>query len=307
MTIFGGENITPSILLFLKGLLMGFADVIPGVSGGTMALITGIYEELILALKSIDPRIVTDPLIGEFGSLRERLRDIRYRFLIPLGLGIGVALLVGSQFIRYLLNNYPPYTYSFFFGLILASAGLVYLEIPRVRLSVAIASMFGALLALFIVGLSSGAFNHALWFIALSGAVAVCAMILPGISGAFILLLLGQYEYVLEAVGNLSGSLPTLIVFGLGAIAGLGGFSRIISFALDRWRSVTLGVLVGLMVGALRKPVEVIVSSPQDSSISFSWSPATTITIVGIGLAGVVAVVGLGYVRHKEEEVGETN
>src|SRR6056297_1255418 len=272
MAMVGGESIKSNIILFLKGIIMGLADVIPGVSGGTMALITGIYEDLILAIKSIDPRIVIECVRGNFETGRSRLSNIRFRFLIPLGLGIGLALLVGARFIGYLLNNYPPYMYSFFFGLIAASAVLVYFEIPRLGASVFFFSILGVIVSVVIVGFSGAAFNHGLPMIVISGAIAVCAMVLPGISGAFILLLLGQYEYMLNAVANLPGSLNVFIVFGLGAIAGLVVFSRLLSYALNRWRSATLGFLVGLMVGALRKPVEVLINSSTDSSISFIWN-----------------------------------
>ncbi len=294
------RTIKRSLILFIKGIVMGFADVIPGVSGGTMALITGIYEDLIRAIKSLDPRILSELLRGDFSGARSRASAVRYRFLAPLGLGIVAALLIGSQFVRYLLENFPPYTYSFFFGLILASAGLVYLEIPRVGPGVMSASVAGAVGAVLIVGLSGAAFNHGLIFIALSGAIAVCAMILPGISGAFILLLLGQYEYILDAVGKLPGSYHIILVFGLGAAAGLAAFSRVLSYALRRWRSVTLGFLVGLMVGALRKPVEVLVYSSNDSSISFAWNPGSTLAVLGLGVAGILIVVGLGLFRGEE-------
>ncbi|MFP3952535.1 MAG: DUF368 domain-containing protein [Candidatus Acetothermia bacterium] len=290
------------LILFLKGMVMGFADVIPGVSGGTMALITGIYEELVRSIKSLDLRIIPELLRGDFRGAKSRLAHVNFRFLIPLALGIGVALFAGSQFVRYLLNNFPPHTYSFFFGLIIASAVLVYLEIPRLGPSVFVASVFGGAAAVLLVGLSQAAFDHGLAFIALSGAIAVCAMILPGISGAFLLLLLGQYEYILDAVANLPGSYYILIVFGLGAAIGLALFSRVLSYALERWRSVTLGLLVGLMVGALRKPVEVLLYSSSDASITFTWNLQSTLAVVGLGLAGVLTVVGLGLFRRREVE-----
>lgn len=279
---------------------MGFADVIPGVSGGTMALITGIYEELISALESFEPQVVLDLLRGRLEDFQNRLKKVNYSFLVPLGLGIGLALVIGSQFVRYLLEHFPPYTYSFFFGLILASAGLLYFEVPKVKLSAAVTSIMGAIAAVMIIGVSSGSFGHGLPVILAAGAIAICAMILPGISGAFILLLLGQYEYILDSVGRLPSSLPTLLVFGLGAGLGIVAFSRVLSFALDRWRSETLGFLIGLMVGALRKPFEVLLESPSDPSINFEWAFQSTATVVACGLLGVVVVIGLGFFRLRE-------
>ena len=279
---------------------MGFADVIPGVSGGTMALITGIYEELIGAIESFDPKIALDLVRGKFGDFREGLKDIEYGFLAPLVLGIGLALLAGSQIVRYLLEHFPPYTYSFFFGLILASAFLLYFEVPEVRFTALLSSLIGAFAAIMIIGVSGGNFGHGLPFIFLAGAIAICAMILPGISGAFILLLLGQYEYILDAIGGVPATLPTLAVFITGAAAGVISFSRLLSFALERWRSETLGFLIGLMIGALRKPFEVLLESASDPVINFEWAFQETFLVVVFGLIGVILVVGLGFFRLQE-------
>lgn len=279
---------------------MGFADVIPGVSGGTMALITGIYEELILALESFKPAIALDLLRGRLKECYNGLKRVNYGFLVPLGLGIGIALLVGSQFVRYLLEHFPPYTYAFFFGLILASAGLLYYEVPKVDLSSVITSIIGAVAGFLIIGVSSGSFGHGLPVILAAGAIAISAMILPGISGAFILLVLGQYEYLLDSVGKLPSTLPTILVFVLGAGVGIVAFSRILSFALDRWRSETLGFLIGLMVGALRKPFEVLVESPSNPAIEFEWALQEVFLVIAFGVFGVILVIGLGFFRLKK-------
>lgn len=294
------NHLKAKAILFLKGAVMGFADVIPGVSGGTMALITGIYEELISALESFKPTIVLDLLRGRLKEFQKGLKSIKYSFLAPLGLGIGIALLVGSQFVRYLLEHFPPYTYSFFFGLILASASLLYFEVPKIKPSSITTSIMGAFAAFMIVGVSSGSFGHGLPVILAAGAVAICAMILPGISGAFILLLLGQYEYLLDSIGKLPSTLPTILVFVLGAGVGIVAFSRVLSFALDRWRSETIGFLIGLMVGALRKPFEVLLESPTDPAIDFEWAFQETLLVVAFGLLGVIAVIALGFVRLRE-------
>ncbi|MBS3825386.1 DUF368 domain-containing protein [Candidatus Bipolaricaulota bacterium] len=294
------------LILILKGIVMGFADVIPGVSGGTMALITGIYEELIESLESFDPAILIDLFTGRLERFWSGLREVEFGFLIPLLTGIAGALLVGSQFVRYLLDRYPPYMYAFFFGLILASAVLLYFEVPKVGTSVVLASAAGVVVAILIVGISSGDFGHGLPVILLAGAIAVCAMILPGISGAFILLLIGQYEYILDAVGNLPGSFPTLLVFVLGAGIGIIAFSRLLSFALERWYPQTIGLLIGLMLGALRKPFQVLLDSSANSDITFSWTFQSSILVALFGLVGILVVVGLGYFRLKENRNRES-
>lgn len=163
-------SIKEKVILVLKGTVMGFADVIPGVSGGTMALITGIYEELISAIESFEPSLLLDMVRGRFRDFWNGLKRVELGFLIPLGLGVGVALLVGSQFVRYLLERFPPYTYSFFFGLILASAGLLYFEVPEAKFSSLATSLVGAFAAIAIIGVSSGNFGHGLPVIFFSGA-----------------------------------------------------------------------------------------------------------------------------------------
>ena len=289
-------------ILILKGMVMGLADVIPGVSSGTMALVTGIYQEFINAIKSFDPTIIFDLFAWRLKDFWQGLKDVRWGFLVPVLFGEGFALLVASQFARFLLDNYPPYTYSFFFGLILASALLLYFEIPKSGFVSLLAGLSGTVASVLIVGVSGGNFGHSLPFIFLAGAVAVSAMILPGISGAFILLLIGQYEYILDKIGNLPGSLPTLIVFGFGAVLGLISFSRVLSYMLDRWRSPTFGFLIGLMLGALRKPFQVLLGSAANQEISFVWTPETTIVVTLFGILGVILVAVLGSFRLGSEE-----
>jgi putative membrane protein len=287
-------------ILILKGMVMGLADVIPGVSSGTMALVTGIYQEFINAIKSFEPTIILDLFAWRLRDFWQGLKDVRWGFLVPVLFGEGFALLVASQFARFLLENYPPYTYAFFFGLILASAVLLYFEVPRSGFTTLLAGISGTVASVLIVGVSTGNFGHSLLFIFLAGAVAVSAMILPGISGAFILLLIGQYEYILDKIGNLPGSLPTLVVFGFGAALGLMSFSRVLSYALDRWRPETYGFLIGLMFGALRKPFEVLLGSAGNTTIGFSWTLQTTFLVALFGLLGIGVVIGLGYFRSTD-------
>lgn len=234
--------------LAAKGFCMGAADVVPGVSGGTMAFILGIYEELIDAIRSIDLNVIK--LILTF-RIKEALDKVPWRFLLSVGAGILTAIFTLAKLISYLLHNHPVFIWSFFFGLVLASIISVKKRIDRWTPLLVVAAAAGAAGAYFLVGLVPMETPSALWFIFLSGAVAICAMILPGISGSFILVLLGKYHHILEAVNN--RDFFTLIVFSLGAACGLFFFSRFLSWLLNRHHNITIAVLCGLMLGSLRK------------------------------------------------------
>ncbi len=236
-----------SVRLFFTGFAMGIADLIPGVSGGTMAFILGVYETLLAAIKSFNLRLLQ--LIGQ-GRLREAFNQIPWAFLIPLGMGLGVAVLSMARVMRYLLENQPVYLFAFFFGLIVASIIAVGMTVEW-RPSTVAALVLGSLGAYLLVGMVPLAMPHDPITLFLSGAVAIMAMILPGISGSFILLILGQYAYVLNAVSELN--LLAIIPVALGAVVGLLGFARLLSWLLKHYHSVTVAVLIGFMVGSLRK------------------------------------------------------
>jgi len=236
------------LILYLKGLSMGGADVIPGVSGGTIAFITGIYEELIKSLKSIDG--VAIKLFLTF-RIAEGWKHINGAFLITVLAGILTSLLSLAKLMTYLLANQPIAIWSFFFGLILVSSPLIMRDIKRWSMGSAIAFVLGIIIAYGITVLSPTETPTNLFFIFFCGALAICAMILPGISGAFILLLLGKYEYMINALISLN--LPVVLVFAAGCILGLIGFSHLLSWVLDRFRFPTLALLAGFMIGSLNK------------------------------------------------------
>lgn len=233
--------------LVFTGLTMGAADVVPGVSGGTMAFIMGVYTELLDAIRSVDLKVVK--LALRF-RVKEIFEIVPWRFLLALGSGILVAGLTLAGILSWLLEHQPVYLYSLFFGLILASIVAVG---AHVRWSAgAVATMvLGAVLAWWIVGLVPLQMPHDPLTIFLSASVAITAMILPGISGSFILLILGQYEHVLNAVKALD--VVTLIPFGLGIVVGLASFARVLSWLLHNYRQRTITLLVGFMIGSLRK------------------------------------------------------
>lgn len=235
--------------VFFIGFAMGTADLVPGVSGGTMAFILGIYEELLDGIKSFN---LTTLRLALAARLREALDLIPWRFLLALGLGILTAIFSLSSLLSYLLENEREYLYAFFFGLILASIIAVSMQISRWNLTTIIPLIIGAVLAYLLSGLApSGADSHTTPVLFFSGMIAIMAMILPGISGSFILLLLGQYEFVLNAVKDFD--LKTIFTVALGCVIGLMGFSRLLSWLLKHYHQPTIAALIGFMIGALRK------------------------------------------------------
>ncbi|MFN4294744.1 MAG: DUF368 domain-containing protein [Thermoflexales bacterium] len=236
-----------ALRLFLTGIVMGIADLIPGVSGGTMAFIMGIYEHLLSAIKAFNLQVLR--LLGR-GRWRAALSSIPWGFLIPLGAGIGAAALGMARVMRYLLEYQTVYLFAFFFGLIVASIIAVGATVKWSR-GAATALLGGAIAAYFIVGLVPLKMPHDPITLFFSGAVAIMAMILPGISGSFILLILGQYAYVLDAVADLN-PLPVIPV-ALGAVVGLAGFVRLLSWLLRNYHDIAVAALMGFMVGSLRK------------------------------------------------------
>ncbi len=239
---------TKSVVLALKGCAMGMADVVPGVSGGTIAFISGIYEELIDSIRSVDATALR--LLARL-RLGELWRHVNGRFLLPVLTGIAIAVFSLARLMTYLLEHHPIEIWSFFFGLIVASALLVSKQIGRWDWRTAAALAVGAAAAWWITVATPTETPNDWWFVMLSGAVAICAMILPGISGAFILLLLGKYQYIMQAVGDLN--IPVIAIFAVGAAAGIISFSHLLSWLLKRWHDVTVAVLMGFMVGSLNK------------------------------------------------------
>lgn len=236
------------LLLYAKGISMGVADVIPGVSGGTIAFISGIYEELIGSIKSIDADAFK--LLARF-QIKSFWKSINGNFLIAVLAGIVTSLLSLARLMTYLLEHHPIPVWSFFFGLILVSAPLIMRDIKKWDVATVIAGIIGIVIAYLITILSPTETPTNLPFIFFCGALAICAMILPGISGAFILLLIGKYEYMIKAL--ISFDIPVIIVFVIGCFLGLLGFSRFLSWILTHYRFPTLALLAGFMIGSLNK------------------------------------------------------
>ena len=235
-------------MLVLKGMSMGAADVVPGVSGGTIAFIVGIYDELINSIKSIN--LHAGRLLCK-GRLREFWKTINGNFLFFLLLGIGISVFSLAKLITYLLETEPVLVWSFFFGLVLASTWFVSKDIKEWNWKTVSGFLVGAVVAFYITVATPTETPSNLFFIFFCGVIAICAMILPGISGSFILVLLGKYFYIMEAVETLD--LVVLGVFAVGCFLGITSFSHVLSYALRRFRNVTLAVLSGFMLGSLNK------------------------------------------------------
>ncbi|MBW1700879.1 MAG: DUF368 domain-containing protein [Deltaproteobacteria bacterium] len=245
---FTARSFIDYLILALKGFCMGASDVVPGVSGGTMAFILGIYEELINAIKSFDLRSVQ--LLVTL-KIRMLLNRISWQFLLAVGIGILTAIFTLSRVLGWLLQNRPVLIWSFFLGLILASVVSVSRRIEKWRPSTCACLLGGITGTYLLVGLVPVATPNTPWFLFLCGAVAICAMILPGISGAFMLVLLGKYQYVLGAVNNRDFVILALVAAG--ACVGIVLFSRLLGWLLGKYHDMMVAILTGLMLGSLRK------------------------------------------------------
>jgi putative membrane protein len=236
-----------TLLLFAKGVAMGAADVVPGVSGGTVAFITGIYDELLRSIASVPAALA----LFLRGRIVEAWKAANATFLLILLLGIMTSIMSLARVITYLLVEHPIPVWSFFFGLILISTHLVVREVQRWNASRVFSLLLGVAFAYWITVASPLQWGHDPLSLFLAGAIAICAMILPGISGSFILVLMGLYGFVLNAVKGLD--LAVLLIFASGCLVGLVSFAGILRWLLLRWRDLTLTFLTGLMIGSLNK------------------------------------------------------
>lgn len=235
-------------LLTLKGVAMGAADVVPGVSGGTIAFISGIYEELIDSINNINLAALKVWKTEGFKSFWNHVNGTFFLFLFA---GIGISIVSLAKVVSHLLEMHPVLIWSFFFGLIIASVWLISKSIEKWSPGVIVTMAIGAVVAYYISTINSVASVDASWYIVLSGAIAICAMILPGVSGAFILLLLGSYDKVLGAIND--RDLITIGLFGIGCAIGLLSFARVLKYLFSKFKNITVALLAGFMVGSLNK------------------------------------------------------
>ena len=279
---------------------MGICDLIPGISGGTIAFITGIYTRLIDSVKNVSPKLIYDlftyPINKKSGSLKESIKKLDLIFLLTLVLGIISAFLTGSRIIKFLLHEYYAYTLSFFIGLILISSKTIFEHIQEHNIKNFALCFLG-----FVLGLMTSIIGHltvrpSLGYVFLGGFCAVSAMFLPGISGAFILLIMGLYEFMIKVLNDVRDNISYFLVFIAGALLGAFSISRVISFLFKKNRCSTLYVLLGLVIGALSNPLRKII---QTASFQI---PHVLIMVLWF-LLGVSSVVLMGsYIKACERK-----
>ena len=275
---------------------MGAADIVPGVSGGTMAFILGIYQELLNSIKSADSHLLRLLLKLKFS---EASNYFPWRFLAAVGIGILIAILTLAKALETQLETNPTQVWSFFFGLVLASILTVARSIKGWRPSLVLFASSSCLVSYLILGVTPTTTPETNWFLFLSGAIAINAMILPGISGAYILVLLGKYKYILSAVN--SRDILTLAIVLAGAAIGLTTFVRLLSWLLDKYRNITMTLLTGLMIGSLRRlwpwksdtnPMNPILPETINNEILLS---------IAIAIAGMMAILIITKISAKME------
>ena len=309
------RNLVGYLMVSARGLVMGGADVIPGVSGGTMALILGIYRELVASIRSFDMTALK-MLMGR--RFRDAALHVNLPFLVALGAGIGIAIVSLARVIPHLLKTHPAPVQGLFFGLILGSVYWVWRQIEDSDFRHMLGLILGAVGAWVLVSLIPVTTPEHLPFIFLSGAIAIIAMILPGISGSFILLLLGKYVFILGSLSNLlrgkafGHSLVVVGVFAAGCGVGLLAFSRLLHWLLRRYEGLTLAVLAGLMIGSLRRiwpyqtyVTKVIRGKTKVVDYTNFW-PETwngeLLLAAGLVLVGILVSFGLGWIGKQTKD-----
>lgn len=236
------------LLIGAKGIAMGAADVVPGVSGGTIAFISGIYEELLETISKVNFNALK---VLKQDGIKAVWNHINGNFIAALLSGIAISIISLAKLITYLMEFHTVVLWSFFFGLIISSIYLVGKKIKQWNFAKIISLIIGSAFAYYITILPPMSSPDALWFIFLSGAIAICAMILPGISGSFILLLLGSYEFILTSLKDIK--LTIIAVFAAGCITGLLSFSRFLNWMFKKYHDLTVALLTGFLVGSLNK------------------------------------------------------
>ena len=294
------SNIIKNIVVALKGYAMGAANVIPGVSGGTIALLTGIFNELIDALNAV--LSVSSWKLLLKGDFKGFWKAIHGTFLLWLAIGVIVSVFSLAKLMEYVLAHHPVQTWAFFFGLIIVSAIFMLIDIKDWKGSDVLWLILGIALGAVICMLSPTETTSDMWFIAVCGAIAICTMILPGISGSFILVLLGKYEYIMKAVSELN--IPVLLVFAIGCVIGIAAFSKFLHWLIGKFEKQTLLVLIGFTLGDLIKVWPWADKVANEAANVLNGNPVGALHVPGAiiwALVGVAMVLALELLTKKKE------
>tara|TARA_B110000046_G_scaffold115820_1_gene122858 strand:+ start:3573 stop:4493 length:921 start_codon:yes stop_codon:yes gene_type:complete len=300
-----GRSVKEYIVIGLKGMAMGAADVVPGVSGGTIAFISGIYEELLVSISNVNLKLLKT-LRSE--GVKAAWQQVNGSFLFSLFIGIFISILSLAKTIKWLLENQPILLWSFFFGLVIASVLYIGKQITTWNFSAVLVLLIGVFAAYYVTTLNPLVNeNSSLWFMFLAGSIAICAMILPGISGAFILVLLGAYKPILAAVNDRDYKTIAAVFFG--AIVGLLTFSKVLKWLFSNYKNATLALLTGFIIGSLNKiwPWKETVSWRMNShGVSvplkqYSISPFSFDGDAKVMLAIILALLGFGLILLMEK------
>jgi putative membrane protein len=286
---------------YLQGLLMGAADIIPGVSGGTMALIVGIYERLVGSISRFFAAIANGAR-GRVGAARRGMGEVDWRLLLPLGLGIVTAIGVGAQIIPGLLERYPMQARGLFLGLVAGSILIPWLRLERIGGREVALALFAGAVAFTLTGLPPREIaDPSLFYVFVAASVAICAMILPGVSGSFLLAAFGVYAATLAAINPRSDTFSVLYigVFMLGAAVGMGLFSRLLSYLLEHRHDLTMAALIGVMAGSLRAlwPYQAEDRSLLAPSAGDPLLSVALLSLTGLTLIVLLTLVGQRRVR----------
>lgn len=298
------SRLTLNIGVAAKGFAMGAANVIPGVSGGTIALLTGIFNELIGALNALLTPKAWKLLFK--GNFREFWEYIHGTFLLWLGAGVVASVFSLAKLMEYVLSHHPVQTWAFFFGLILVSAVFMLADLKGKKAMDVLWLAIGAAMGAAICLLSPSTTPDAPWFIAICGAIAICTMILPGISGSFILVLLGKYDYIMGAVSNLD--IPVLAVFAVGCVVGIVAFSKILHWLIAHFEKQTLLVLIGFTVGSLVKVWPWADKAAYQAANALTGCPEGELHILSAVICALVAaasVIVLEVLAHRAKGAGK--
>lgn len=329
------KNLQARLLLYVKGIAMGAADIVPGVSGGTIAFVTGIYREFIDALQRLDHHALGMVLSGKFKS---GWRYFNGPFLLVLASGIFTAVLSLANLLKYLLDTYPIFLWSFFFGLIIASAVVVRGKLERWRPGLLVFVALGSIVAYFVTSSAIVQTPDTLPYVYMAGVVSIMAMILPGVSGSFLLVVLNKYNYIIGALSSVGKALKAslkalttdgaaaawqalggaewmvLLLFYLGTMTGLIGFSKVLSWLFRRYHDPTIAILIGFMIGSLNKvwPWKETISTYTDrhgvekpllerNVVPDQWSSELGLAIL-LALCGFALVYGLELMARRFQQ-----